>query len=1155
MLNRTVAIDDKYTLDKASIYVTGVQCLVRLPMMQRAIDRVAGLNTAGFISGYRGSPLGVYDSALNSAAKFLKAHDIVFHAGVNEDLAATSVWGTQQVNLFEGARVDGVFGIWYGKGPGVDRSMDAIKHGNLAGSSNHGGVVALIGDDHGAWSSSTAHQSEHLLEAAMIPILNPSDIREYIDYGLYGFALSRYSGCWSGFKVLTETIDSSASLIVKPPPTFVTPADFEMPPDGLNIRIPDTALAQEKRLHGPKMQAVAAFARANPIDEIVVDPHPARFGIATTGKSYVDLRQSFDMLGLDLRDLARLGVRLYKIGLAWPIEQQMLLRFAEGLDEVLVVEEKRGFVEHQIARALYNLSADSRPRLVGKTDLNGAPLFPSYGEVTPGMIARVVAARLLELYPSDSELRNRLAALDKQTDDIKLIAPVTARSMFFCSGCPHNTSTKVPDGSRAAGGIGCHYMAAFIPARRTSLPTQMGGEGANWIGQAPFTDEKHIFQNIGDGTYYHSGLMAIRAGIAADVNITYKVLYNDAVAMTGGQAVDGPLSVQEVSQQLAAEGIKRIVVVSDDIEKYGNRAGFAPMCEFRHRDELDLAQRQLRDTPGATALIYDQTCAAEKRRRRKRGTMVDPDQRIFINERVCEGCGDCSVQSNCIAVQPLETELGRKREINQSACNKDFSCIKGFCPSFVTVHGASMRKPGSSASLDALLAAIPPAMAPKALNRPYGMLIAGIGGSGVITIGAILGMAAHLEGKGCTVLDLMGMAQKNGAVMTHLRFSATEQDLHSVRLTPEDADLALGCDMVVAAHPTALATYNRGRTYAVVNSTLQPTMDFVLDRNADLKPGEMKAAIAERTTSSDFVDAGTYAEALTGDAIGANLFLLGFAYQKGAVPLGTDAIEAAIELNGVGVASNKRSFALGRLAAHDPAAVAEAARPTLRPRKAAPRNIDELIERRSAFLTDYQNAAYADRYKRLVTEVRNAERAAMPGQDKLATAVANNLFKLMAYKDEYEVGRLYSDGEFIDAMRRQFDGDITFEFHLAPPILSRLDPATGRPKKRQFRSWMMHGFRALAAMRGLRGTPFDIFGYAAERKMERRLIADYEARISSLLPRLDAASYDTITAIANVPDEIRGYGPVKDEAVAKAELRLAVLIQVLDAPVQPVKAA
>lgn len=1146
MLNRTVTIEDKYALDKASIYVTGVQTLVRLPMMQRAIDRAAGLTTGGFISGYRGSPLGVYDTALNSAAKFLKANDIVFHAGVNEDLAATSVWGTQQTTLFGQAKVDGVFGIWYGKGPGVDRSMDAIKHGNLAGSAKHGGVVALIGDDHGAYSSSTAHQSEHLMEAAMIPILNPSDIREYLDYGLYGFALSRYSGCWSAFKVLTETIDSSASLEVKPPRVFVTPTDFEMPPDGLNIRAPDNALAQEKRLHGPKMQAVAAFVRANPIDQIVVDPRPARFGIATTGKSYVDLRQALDMLGVDLRDLARLGVRLYKIGLAWPIERDMLLRFAEGLDEVLVVEEKRGFIEHQIARALYNVSASARPRLSGKDDVNGAPQFPSHGEVTPGMIARVVGARLLALDPRQSELRDRLAELEQRAEEAKTIIPVTARSMFFCSGCPHNTSTKVPDGSRAAGGIGCHYMAAFIPARRTSLPTQMGGEGANWIGQAPFTDEKHIFQNIGDGTYYHSGLMAIRAGIASKANITYKLLYNDAVAMTGGQAVDGPLSVQQVSQQLAAEGAKRIIVVSDDLEKYGKREGFAAMSEFRHRDELDLAQRELRDTPGATILIYDQTCAAEKRRRRKRGTMVDPDQRVFINDRVCEGCGDCSVQSNCIAVQPLETDLGRKREINQSACNKDFSCLKGFCPSFVTVHGATMKKPGSSASLDALLAAIPSAVAPKALNRPYGMLIAGIGGTGIITVGAILGMAAHLEGKGCTVLDLMGMAQKNGAVMTHLRISASEQDLHSVRLVPEDADLALGCDMVVAASPSALTAYNRGRTHAVVNATLQPTMDFVLNRDADLKPEEMKAAIASRTTSSDFVDATMYAEALTGDAIGANLFLLGFAYQKGSVPLGADAIEAAIELNGVGVAANKRSFALGRLAAHDPAALAEAARPVLRPSKTPPRNIDELIERRAAFLTDYQNAAYAERYKAFVAEIRKAERAKLPGREALATAVANNLFKLMAYKDEYEVARLYSDGAFIDAMKRQFDGELTFEFHLAPPILSKLDPATGRPKKRKFGSWMMRGFKALAALRFLRGTALDIFGYHAERKMERRLIEEYRARVAALLPRLDAANYDTIVAIASVPDDIRGYGPVKNEAVEKAERRVVELMAALD---------
>ncbi len=1144
-------LDDKYTLDSGRVYLSGIQALVRLPMIQRQRDLAAGLNTAGFISGYRGSPLGVYDNALWKAKKFLAENKIHFQAGLNEDLAATAVWGSQQVNLFEGAKVDGVFGIWYGKGPGVDRSVDALKHANAAGTSRNGGVLALAGDDHGCQSSTLAHQSEQVYAAAMIPVLNPATVQEYLDFGLYGFALSRYSGCWVGFKAISEAVESSASVYVDTDRVkLVLPTDFEMPPGGLNIRWPDPPLDMERRLHGPKMQAVAAFVRANPIDRIVLDSTPARLGIVTTGKAHLDLRQALSDLGISDTAARELGLRIYKVGLTWPLEREGALRFARGLKDVIVVEEKRGFIEDQLVRILYNLDADQRPTVVGKTDESGATLLPSEGEFSPTMVARAIVARLKRLGVSSQAFDQRLARLES-FERIGGGAPPTKtqRTPFFCSGCPHNTSTRIPDGSMAMAGIGCHGMALGIPARRTATMTHMGAEGTNWIGQAPFTKTKHIFQNLGDGTYTHSGLLAIRAAAASGVNITYKILYNDAVAMTGGQPAEGGFGVNQIAAQVAAEGAKRIVVVSDDIEKYPS--GYFPgQVSVHHRDQLDSVQRELRDVEGLTVLIYDQTCAAEKRRRRKRGLFPDPPRRVFINDLVCEGCGDCSEKSNCVSVKPLETEFGRKREIDQSNCNKDYSCLNGFCPSFVTVENGSLKKMKKQAVGVAgdPFAALPLPQV-RSLAEPYGILVTGIGGTGVITIGALLGMAAHLEGKGCTVLDFTGLSQKNGAVMSHVRLAASPDDLAAVRIAPGGADLLLGCDMVVSASPTALSCIEGGVTRAVINEDLQPTASFVTNTDIDFETALMKRSLRETVggKGADFVDATNIATALMGDSIATNSFMLGFAFQRGLVPLSLEAIEKAIELNGAAVEMNKRALAWGRLAAHDPAQVETIVRPLLR-REVPAATPEDAITRRVDFLTAYQNAAYATRYHGLVERIGAAEAARAPGRSGLKDAVVANLFKLMAYKDEYEVARLYTDTAFREKLALQFEGDYTLKVHLAPPIFNRRDPVTGHLRKRAFGPWMFKAFGVLARMKGLRGTALDIFGYSEERRTERRLIEDYVAVLDEIAANLTPENHALAVQLAKIPAQIRGFGHVKEKNIQRAKANEAQILSAFRSP-------
>jgi indolepyruvate ferredoxin oxidoreductase len=1173
-----VTLEDKYVLQSGRIYLSGIQALVRLPMLQRERDRALGLNTAGFISGYRGSPLGGYDTALWQAEKFLKQHDIRFEPGLNEDIAATAVWGSQQVGLFPGSTVDGVFGIWYGKGPGVDRSVDVLRHANLAGTSRHGGVLAIAGDDHGAQSSTTAHQSEQVFEAAMMPILNPSTVQEYLDLGLLGFALSRYCGCWIAFKALSETVDTSASVHIDPQRVDIAmPQDFEMPPGGLHIRWPagamDWALDQERRLHGAKVAAVRAFARANGIDRMVIEARQPRLGIISTGKAYLDVRQALRELGIDDAFASALGIRVYKVALAWPLEGAGVERFSEGLTEILVVEEKRGFLEHQLVHLLFNADAARRPRVVGKADERGAPLLPSTGELTPTMVARAIMMRLNLLGETNPQLDERLARLESfEQRTMETPPPAMRRTPFFCSGCPHNTSTRLPEGSRAMAGIGCHSMAMFMPMRHTSTLSQMGGEGANWIGQAPFTTEKHVFQNLGDGTYSHSGLTAIRAAAAAGVNITYKILYNDAVAMTGGQPVEGRLSVPQIVHQVLWEGARSVVVVTDEPGKYRVGGELPKAVDIRHRDDLDAVQRELRDTPGLTVLVYDQTCAAEKRRRRKRGLSPEPAQRVFINDAVCEGCGDCSEQSNCISIQPIETEYGRKRQIDQSSCNKDFSCLKGFCPSFVTVHGGTLRKlhdPAIVAGEELAQLPLPP-LTP--LDRPYGMVIAGIGGSGVITLGALLGMAAHLEGKGCTVLDCTGLSQKNGAVMSHVRLARASEDLHAVRVAAGGAGLLLGCDLVVAVSREALACVETGVTKAVVNSHVAPTAAFVMDPDVDLGAAAMHRALrtAVGNAGIEFVDGTGLTTALLGDGIGTTLFMLGHAFQKGLVPLSLAAIERAIEINGVAAEANRRAFAWGRFTAHDRSRAEALLHPSMHVRQQEPQNLNandpnakdwnandlsSLVADRAAFLTDYQNAAYARRYRDAVTGIAAAETVRAPGRTALAEAVARNLFKLMAYKDEYEVARLYTDGTFLQILQQQFEGDLRLEFHLAPPVLARRDPITGQPQKHAFGPWVFKLFKVLARLRRLRGTPFDVFGRTRERRQERALIAQYEANLREIAAALTLENHALAVEIASLSEEMRGFGHVKARNVEKAKAREAYLLALLRDAGRPAAAA
>ena len=1141
-----VSLDDKYTLQSGRIFITGTQALVRMPMMQHLRDRAAGFDTACYISGYRGSPLGGYDQQLWAAKKFLQQHQIVFQPGVNEDLAATACWGTQQAHLDGDNKHDGVFAIWYGKGPGVDRTGDVFRHGNLAGTAPLGGVLCLMGDDHTCESSTTAHQSEFAMVDAMIPILNPAGVQELLDYGIIGWALSRYSGCWVGLKSMKDTIDASATVDVSPQRVqIVTPADYQLPANGVHIRFPDVPLEQEARLHNVKIEAVKAFARANGIDKVIIDAPDAKLGIATCGKSYMDVRQALQYLGIDEAEARRLGVRLYKVGMTWPLEFEGARAFARGLEKILVVEEKRGLIEPQLKDALYGMA--NAPVIVGKLDEAGKTLFHSNGALAPNHIAIAIGRRILER-TLDTQLAARLAEQEKLEARVPE-QPAMDRTPYFCSGCPHNSGTKLPEGSRALAGIGCHFMAQWMD-RNTAGYTQMGGEGASWMGEAPFVKTTHMFQNIGDGTYYHSGLLALRASVASGVNVTYKILYNDAVAMTGGQPMDGPLSVPQITRQVAAEGAKKVVVVSDEPEKYGPAPGFAEGVEVFHRDDYLEVQKNIRDIPGCTVIVYDQTCAAEKRRRRKRNLYPDPAKRAVINDLVCEGCGDCGVKSNCVSVLPLDTELGRKRAIDQSACNKDFSCVKGFCPSFVTVEGGALKKGRSSwISAESPFPPLPEPVLP-ALDTPYGILVTGVGGTGVVTIGAILGMAAHLEGKAFGGLDMAGLAQKGGAVWSHLQIAAQAEDIKTVRLGSGGARLLLGCDLVVSASQKSLDLARAGATQAVVNTHQQMTGAFTRDANFRFPAASLRDTITHGigSAATTFVDATRLVTALLGDSIGANMFMLGHAWQKGLVPVSAQAINRAIELNGAAAKMNQAAFLWGRRSAVDAPAVERLIAPKVEAAAPLTRTLDELIEHRATFLIAYQDRAYAERYRALVARVRAAEADRCKGVSGLAEAVARYYFKLLAYKDEYEVARLYTDGAFLEKIRAQFEGAYTLNFHLAPPLLAKRDPATGELRKAQYGPWILSAFKFLAKLRFLRGTALDIFGYTQERRSERQLIVDYERSIGELLDKLASANHAVAVQIASVPEEIRGFGHVKERHLKAAKEKEERLFAALRAP-------
>ncbi|MBZ0132854.1 MAG: indolepyruvate ferredoxin oxidoreductase family protein [Rhodocyclaceae bacterium] len=1138
-----VTLSDKYALDHGRVFLTGVQALARLPMLQHSRDQAAGLNTAGYVSGYRGSPLGGLDQALQAAEPYLKPQHITFQPGVNEDIAATAVWGTQQLHFFPQPKYDGVFAMWYGKGPGVDRCGDVFKHGNHAGSAKHGGVLLIAGDDHSARSSAVAHQSEHMFSACGIPVLAPAGLQEYLDFGLHGWAMSRYSGCWVAMKVTSDTVESSATVEVDPARVkIVLPEDFSLPQDGVSIRWPDPPLAQERRMQEFKVYAAIAYARANGLNRMIIDSPRPRLGIIACGKAYLDVRQALDDLGIDEAHAAEIGLRLFKVGMPWPLEADSVRHFAEGLEEILVVEEKRQIIEYQLKEMLYNWREDVRPRVVGKFDESGewpVPhsqwLLPPTSELTPALVARAIAARIGRFHTSE-KIRERMAFLEAKEKAMAKPRLALLRTPYFCPGCPHNQSTKVPEGSCALGGVGCHLMAVWM-GRNTVTISQMGGEGASWLGTAPHSGTQHIFANMGDGTYYHSGIVAIRAAIASGVNITYKLLYNDAVAMTGGQPVDGPLSVPQVTRQLAAEGVARIIVMSDEPEKYQGVHDFAPGIDIRHREQLEATQRELRGIPGVTILIYDQTCAAEKRRRRKRGTYPDPDLRVFINELVCEGCGDCSVKSNCLAVVPVETEFGRKRAIDQFSCNKDYSCLDGFCPSLVTVRGGKVRRGRTAAAPADAFAGLPEPTLP-ALSRPYGILVAGVGGTGVVTIGALVGMAAHLEGKGATVLDMTGLAQKGGAVMSHIRIGQRQENLHSARIATGEADLVLGCDIIVTVSDDALSKTASGVTRAIVNSGRAITGDFLRNPDHAFPVSAMEQSVIDSVgpEQAEFLDAGRLATLLLGHSIATNIFMLGYAWQKGLVPLSAEALLRAIELNGAAVEENRRAFNWGRRAAHDPAGVeaiaqgGEAKLPTHR----FSESLDETIARRVAFLTAYQNAAYAERYAALLRRVRASKAA------PLAEAVARNYFKLLAYKDEYEVARLFADAEFGQSLDAAFEGDYRLDFHVTLPWQRPAHDGT-EPKKRRFGPWLMPAMRLLAKFKFLRGSAFDPFARIPERKEERRLIADYERLVDGLIARYELVDPEVALALTRLPESIRGYGPVKERSITQARATQAEL--------------
>ncbi|WP_404862850.1 indolepyruvate ferredoxin oxidoreductase family protein [Georhizobium sp. MAB10] len=1140
-----VSLDDKYDLTKSRIFVTGTQAIVRVLLTRKELDRRAGLNTGGFVSGYRGSPLGGLDQQLFGANRLLQANDIVFQPGLNEELAATAIWGTQQTELDGFGKHNGVFALWYGKGPGVDRSGDVFRHANLAGSSRHGGVLALMGDDHTAESSTNAHQTEFQFVDTMIPILNPAGVQEMIDYGVIGYELSRFAGTWTALKCVKDNVESTASVEAGLDRFQVVIPDFDMPPGGLNIRSNDLDfLGQEERMHQYKRAAAAAFIRANRLNRVVFSGgRDASLGIVTVGKSYLDVRQALADLGIDERESARLGIRLMKVAAPWPFDREDIVDFAQGLKTLIVVEEKRSLIESQIREALYGTA--HQPVIVGKRDERGDWLLPIKGALDPNDIAIAIGERVQSTIGFNEAVAGRLSRLKQRQAMLAETGDVAVRRPHFCSGCPHNSSTKVPEGSVAAAGIGCHFMALWMD-RDTAGFTQMGGEGAQWVGQAPFTKRGHIFQNLGDGTYNHSGVLALRFAVAAKANITYKILYNDAVAMTGGQSHEGGLSVDAIARQVRAEGVERIAVVTDEPYKYPPSVKFPDGTTIDHRGDLDRVQRELAALPGVTVLLYDQTCAAEKRRRRKRGLYPDPDKRVIINELVCEGCGDCGVKSNCVSVQPVETPFGRKRRIDQSNCNKDFSCLDGFCPSFVTVHGAKLKKAeGGAKALGDPLANVPEPSTFVLDENGWAGIVTGIGGTGVVTIGAILGMAAHLEGRGCGMIDMAGLAQKGGAVFSHVRIAQSPEAISAIRVSAGKADLVLGCDLVVTGSRKVLAAISENRTHVVANTAEVMPGDFTRDADFSLPTERLKRAIRQAAGDAKtvLVDATSAVNALFANGLATNMLMLGLAYQQGGIPLSADALERAIQLNGQAVAMNIAAFRWGRALAHDPALAARLNT------AAKPETEDDLasdISRRERFLVDYQDQAYAARFRKRIDQVAAAEAAIAGAPGNVTRQAAASLFRLMAIKDEYEVARLYTDRSFERQLAGQFASFERLEFHLAPPLMPGPKSGDGHPAKRSFGPWMMSAFRLLAWLRGLRGSAIDVFGWTEERKRERKMLVDFEAEIDHVATKLTQSNLAAAAELLAWPQAVRGYGHVREESIRKTAPRAASLRTAFD---------
>lgn len=1129
-------LDDKYALERGRVVMTGIQALVRVPLDRARLDRALGLRTAGFISGYRGSPLAGFDTQLAAARSWLDPFDVVVRPGINEDLAATAVWGSQQVGLNPGARFDGVFGLWYGKTPGVDRTGDVFKHANFAGVSPRGGVVAIAGDDHGAKSSSIAAQSEFCFLDAEIPVFAPASVEEVLLFGVKAIAVSRFAGLWTAMTTVADIMDSVASFDIDPAHYAVgEPGGVALPPDGLHIRTPDTPLAQEVRHREFRLPAAQAFVRENGFDQLVFDAPRARLGLLGAGKAYAQLRQALVDLGIDDAAAARLGLRIYKPGMVWPLEPHGAKRFAQDLEEVLVIEERRDLVEAQLKQLCYG--SPRAPRIVGKHDERGRPLLRSVGELDAAHVADAILSRIPDWQKTDAmrSYAARRVATPPPQDALHVRKP------FFCSGCPHNTSTMVPQGSRAMAGIGCHYLVQTMP-RSTATFTQMGGEGVSWVGQAPFTDERHVFVNLGDGTYFHSGILAIRQAVAARANITYKILFNDAVAMTGGQAVDGVLTPRRIAEQLVAEGVSRIVVVSDDPARTLLAGSFPAGVAVRSRDELDAVQLELRDVEGVSAMIYDQTCATELRRRRKRGLIEDPGVRPYINPRVCEGCGDCSVASNCVSIEPLETDFGQKRRVELSSCNSDLSCLKGFCPSFVTVRARPQKKAVQDISTE--LATLPEAKPAALGHTPYNIVLAGIGGQGVTSLAAILAMATHLDGGAVKSVDMLGMAQKGGGVFVQMRLAAEHADIPGPRLSPGQADVLLANDIVEAHGASVARLLSTERTRAVLNGVFTPTSDFTTQAGQvtfDV-PG-MRQRLEISSAELEVVAASRIATEHLGDAIYASVLLLGHLWQRGLIPVTLASLERAFELNGTAVSANKRALGLGRLVAARPDwALKAAAEDEAKPPEAFP----AVLARLTDDLRSYQNASYARRFEEAIGKVHAVEQRLRPGADMLSLAAARSLHRLMAYKDEYEVARLYADPDFRRGLEAQFGPKPQLAISLAPPLIAPKDPVSGRPIKRLYGGWMIALMPTLARFKALRGTRLDPFGYTAERKMERGLRDEFLGVLDRICSPPDGVEFPLLVQLAELPQMVRGFGPVKEGNVVRYHTKLKMLLARLD---------